>query len=52
MKIELSDEEADFLASLLKNIQLSGTPDQVRQTLALIEAIERKLASISEEVTA
>lgn len=46
---ELTDEELAFLLDILTNIQLSGTPEQVRQTLALIDSIRKKLSANSED---
>jgi hypothetical protein len=38
-----TQKQKDFMSKLLKEIQLTGRPEYVRQTLELMDSIEREL---------
>lgn len=40
---QLTAEEQDFIVQTLQNVQLSGSPDSLRQALSLIDSITEKL---------
>jgi len=43
MTINLTEQEREFLARLLESVQLSGTPEQVRQALAIVDGLAAKV---------
>lgn len=46
---QLTAEEQDFIVQTLQNVQLSGSPESLRQALSLIDSITEKLAENLED---
>lgn len=41
--VKMSQDELTFLITLLETLQLSGTPEQVRETLRMVDGLSKKL---------